>query len=170
MPAKNTRSMSLEGLSEEYLAKRAELPLCVRCERPMRPAGQRTAEWPATVAYATTDQCKSCYNRKYVVSAAAALKQTDGVKGVKLVKARVRGMETTVPRLDLPKQEIAANWTAEERSAVLQICNMTVTADIPFADNVPTATHLLDMLGLLDAEKMSAYGLTDGPKGVSRFI
>lgn len=32
-------NMSTEGLPEDYLAERAKLPVCVVCERPMRPAG-----------------------------------------------------------------------------------------------------------------------------------
>lgn len=146
-------NMSTSGLSEEYLAERAKLPECVVCERPMRPAGEKAADWPATVAYATTEQCKTCYNRKYVKSMSVA----DALKPVKHVKTRVRGVETTVPRLDLSRQQVAERWSPEERSAALLVCEL--------ADSAAEAAEVMELLGLFDIDKAMGYGQAHDPKG-----
>ncbi len=85
-------SDDVSGQSPEYIARWSLLPLCAVYLRRVRPAGTPAAVWPATVAYATAEQCKSCYNRQYgkPMSVAASLKATSG-RGVKVTKSRVRG-------------------------------------------------------------------------------
>ena len=159
--AGNTMDMNTSGLSEEYLAKRAALPVCVVCERPMRPVGEKAEDWPATVAYATTEQCKSCYNRKYTKALSAA----DVLKPVRQAKVRYRGMETTRPVRDLPRAEVASHWTAEERAAALQVCEMALHGTPTVLGEAREAGDIMEMLGLFDIEKSGGYGLSDGLKG-----
>lgn len=146
-------NMSTEGLSEEYLAERAKLPVCVVCERPMRPAGTKATAWPATVSYATTDQCKSCYNRKYSQSLSVA----EALKPVKRVKTRVRGVLKTAPQIDLTRRQVAERWSEEERSAALLVCGL--------AESAEQASEILELLGLFDSEKPVAYGDAPDLKG-----
>lgn len=153
--AGNSRDMSTEGLSPEYMARRADLPICVVCERPMRPAHEKLVDWPATVAYATTEQCKSCYNRKYVkpLSAADVLRPPK-----KLSKARRRGEQVSVVRLDLPRAEVAERWTEQERSAALQVCEMALRGEPSVLGERREAGDLMEMLGLFELDRAAGYG------------
>ena len=147
-------SMSTVGLSEEYLARRAELPVCVVCERPMRPAKSREGDWPATVAFATTDQCKTCYNRKYLKAQSA--NATVRVEGR---KARRNGQLVEKKVLVFPRAEVAKRWSAEARSAALVVCGNSANAE--------EAAETLSMLGLFDTDPVAGYGYSYAPKGLS---
>lgn len=181
MPRGNSADMSLEGLTPEYLAKRAELPVCVVCERPMRPAGKRAEEWPATVSYATAEQCKTCYNRKYSkpLSVHESLKS---IKPAKVAKTRRRGVEYDVLKLDLSRPVVASRWSEEERSAALQIVETGLrTEDLGIAalgksarvsvhrEAVAEIGAVMEMLGLFEAEKATPYSNLQDPKS-DRFV
>lgn len=181
MPRGNAADMSLEGLTPEYLEKRAALPVCVVCERPMRPAGKKAEDWPATVAYATTEQCKTCYNRKYSkpLSVHESLK---AIKPAKVVKTRRRGVEYDVLKLDLSRPVVASRWSEEERSAALQIVETgSRTEELAVASvgsgvrraahsaAVSEIGHVMEMLGLFEAEKSTPYANLQDPKS-DRFV
>ena len=135
--------MSLDGLSPEYLARRAELDVCQVCERPMRPPRSKVEDWPATVAYGTSTQCPTCYHRTYRKGQSAAA--TPGVEGKKV---RHRGEERIVPILVQPRAQVAEGWSAEERSAALMVCEV--------AESVEVAGEVLEMLGLFQVDRRDA--------------
>lgn len=181
MPRGNAADMSLEGLTPEYLEKRAELSVCVVCERPMRPAGKKAEDWPATVAYATTEQCKTCYNRKYTkpLSVHESLK---AIKPAKVAKTRRRGVEYDVLKLDLSRTVVASRWSEEERSAALQIAETgsrigegwiaAVGKGARAAVHRETVAEIgvvMEMLGLFEAEKSTPYANLQDPKS-DRFV
>lgn len=157
------KDVSTEGLDPEYLAKHEELPECVVCLRKMRPAGSKASDWPATVAYATTEQCKTCYNRKYTkpLSVHESLK---ALKPAKVVKTRRRGVEYDALKLDLPRADVAARWSDEERSAALQVVETGSRSA-----GLSEIGHVLDMLGLFEAEKPPVYNNLQDPKS-DRFV
>jgi len=132
--------MSTEGLDPVYLAARAALSQCVVCLRPMRPASSKAADWPATVAYGTASQCKTCYNRSYKKSLSVA-----GVAKVEGKKTRYRGVEKVVPHVVLPRKAVAESWSAEERSAALMVCEVAGSASV--------AGEILEMLGLFEVDR-----------------
>ncbi|WZB38548.1 hypothetical protein SEA_MORTYSMITH_79 [Microbacterium phage MortySmith] len=128
----------------------SQLPACPDCGRPMRPHGSDPAKFPATVQKAGGGYCSTHYASRRA-------------KGSLPGDRKVDYPPATVSEI----QQMAATWSEEERSAALLVCDMTVRADIPFADNVPVARELLDMLGLLDADRNTyAYDLND-PKGAA---
>lgn len=149
--------MSLEGLDEEYLARRAELPECVVCERPMRPAQTKAADWPATMAYGTASQCKTCYNRVYNNKKALSAYQASRVKTVKVRQGRGQGY-VKVPSIVLPKPEVATRWTDEQKAAASVLTGAAIRADIPYADNAKELEHVLDMLGFWETDVRSGSG------------
>ena len=55
-----TRAVSIR----EQETRNAELPHCLSCDRPLRPAGQTSADWPGTIARASQTTCVSCYAKR----------------------------------------------------------------------------------------------------------
>ncbi|QLF84565.1 hypothetical protein SEA_RIE18_83 [Microbacterium phage Rie18] len=139
-----------ESHGAEYLKRWLALPRCPDCDRPTRPHKGSPQDWPATVVRAGGGYCSTHYAERRSKNTLPGDRKVD-----------------YPPATGSEKQQVAATWSAEERSAALLICDVTVRADIPFADNVPVATELLDMLGLLDPDRNGyAYDLND-PKGAA---
>lgn len=143
MPGKKVDMTLPDDASPEYIAQWSVLKRCSGCDRPMRPAFTKAADWPATVAYGAGTRCKTCYNRSYL----ASKKPSAAAASVQRVKVRRNG-SLQVRHIELkPRAEVASGWSEEERSAALTVCGVVGDAQI--------AGEVLELLGLFDIDRMA---------------
>lgn len=159
-----------EGASDAYIAQWSVLPRCNTCERPIRPVGTKAREWPSTMAYGTSSQCKSCYNQQFnrPMTAATANKMGMEVKKVKRRSSNRDGVKEVLVAVK-PRQAVAEGWSPERRSAALLVCDV--------AGNAADASELMEILGFFEPELSEVEArLVDGylvnfrnPKGTGGY-
>lgn len=127
---------------EEYLQEWLKLPRCPDCDRPMRPHTTSSQDWPVTVVKAGGGYCSTHYAAR-----------------------RSRGSLPGDRRIDYPpldrseRQQVASEWSAEQRSVALLVCE--------YVPEPSGAFEVMSMLGLFDDDPIDySLDLRD-PKGVA---
>lgn len=108
----------------EYLALWKTFPLCLRCNRRVRPQGMKVADAPNTVSPAGKSICQACYHSQ------------------KALDARLHNLSQD-PNSD--RVQVAKGWSEGEHNVAFWVCGK--------ADSAAEADEILQILGLFEPNR-----------------